>query len=195
MVIDFALAPARPDDVAELRVPPPEADPDPENALEWFERGCKLDGRPETFERAIDAYERAIAADPGFADAHCNLGAIHHQCDRRDAARACYERALACEPGHVESNLNLAAICEEEERLEAALAHYRAALRADPTHTDGHLAIALLYEKLALRRRARDHWRRYLALSPTGAWADAARKRIQEGEAAAQTSSEVEPER
>ena len=194
MVIDFAIAPERADDVAELHVAAPEAEPEPQTAFEWFELGCRLDGRPETFARAIEAYERAIESEPEFADAHCNLGAIHHQCDRRDEARACYERALACDAGHVESNLNLAAILEEEERLEAALAHYRSALRADPMHTDAHLAPALLYEKLALRRRARDHWRRYLQLAPQGAWADAARKRIQEGEAAARSVSDAEPD-
>jgi len=181
MVIDFTLAPERPDDVAELRpAAPPPAEPEPATAIDWFERGCRLDGRPETFDEAIAAYERALALDPELADAHCNLGAIHHQRDRRDRARACYERALACQPGHVESHLNLAAIDEEDERLEAALAHYRAALRSDPMHTDAHLATALLYEKLGVRRRARDHWRRYLQLAPGGAWAEVARKRIED---------------
>jgi tetratricopeptide (TPR) repeat protein len=182
MVIDFALAPARPDDVAELRRPASAPSSDPETALEWFERGCRLDGRPETHADAIDAYQRAIDADPDFADAHCNLGAIHHQRDRRDEARACYERALRCDPSHVESNLNLAAILEEDERLEAALSHYKAALRADPLHIDAHLATALLYEKMGLRRRAREHWRRYLQFAPSGAWADVARKRVDEGD-------------
>ncbi|RIL05643.1 MAG: hypothetical protein DCC71_09645 [Proteobacteria bacterium] len=182
MVIDFALAPARPDDVAPLRRPPPEGQLDPETALEWFERGCRLDGRPETFAEAAEAYERAIAADPEFADAHCNLGAIHHQRDDREAARACYERALRCDPTHVESNLNLAAILEEDERLEAALGHYKAALRGDPLHTDAHLATALLYEKLGVRRRAREHWRRYLQFAPAGAWAEVAKKRVEEGD-------------
>jgi DNA-binding transcriptional MerR regulator len=186
MVIDFALAPPRPDDVTELRRADEAAavaeEPDPETALAWFERGCRLDGRPETFSRAIEAYEQAVAADPAFADAWCNLGAIHHQRDHRAEARRCYERALAIEAGHVEANLNCAAICEEEERLEAALAHYRTALRSDPHHADAQLATALLYEKLGLRRRARENWRHYLRLTPSGAWADVARKRLEEAE-------------
>lgn len=184
MVIDFALAPARPDDVAALPARGGSEASDPETALEWFERGCRLDAAPETQDEAATAYRRAIEADPDFADAHCNLGAIHHQRGASDTARGHYEDALRCEPSHVEANLNLAALLEEAERLEAALAHYKAALRADPMHTDAHLATALLYEKLGLRRRARDHWRRYLQSAPAGAWAEVARKRVEEGESA-----------
>jgi tetratricopeptide (TPR) repeat protein len=183
MVIDFALAPARPDDVAFLE---PRRDgghaPDPETALEWFERGCLLDTRPEHFPEAIEAYRRAIDADPDFADAHCNLGTVYHQQERRDDARACYERALQCDPKHVEANLNLASLFEEQGRNEAALAHYKAALRIDPLRADAHLSTALLYETLGLRRRAREHWRRYLQCAPAGAWAETARKRIEEAE-------------
>lgn len=184
-VIDFALSPAHADDVASLATGAADGEAgaggaNPESALEWFERGCRLDSRPETFAQAIEAYRSAIEADPGFADAHCNLGAVHHQQDRRAEARGCYERALACDASHVEAHLNLANLDEEDERPEAALAHYRAALRADPMRAETHLAVALLYEKLTLRRRARDHWRRYLQCAPGGAWAEVARKRLDE---------------
>jgi tetratricopeptide (TPR) repeat protein len=97
-------------------------------------------------------------------------------------ARACYEAALRCDASHVEANLNLAGILEEENRSEAALSHYKAALRADPLRTDAHLASALLYEKLGVRRRAREHWRRYLQCAPAGAWAEIAKKRVDEAE-------------
>ncbi len=181
-VIDFTLSPERPDDVAPLAIPCAEGDVgvQPETALEWFEHGCRLDSRAETFDDAIDAYRRALEVDPQFTDAHCNLGAVYHQQDRRSDARACYERALACDGSHVEAHLNLANLDEEEERPEAALAHYRAALRADPVRAETHLAAALLYDRLKLRRRAREHWRRYLQIAPSGAWAAAARKRLSE---------------
>jgi tetratricopeptide (TPR) repeat protein len=178
-VIDFALSPERGEDVAPLARP---AAPDAESALEWFERGCRLDASPATFAEAIEAYRHAIEADPDFADAHCNLGAIHHQMDRREEARACYQRALGCDPRHVEANLNLASLLEEDDRPEAALGHYKAALKADPLRAETNLAMALLYERLGLRRRARDHWRRYLQSAPSGPWAETARKRMEEGE-------------
>jgi DNA-binding transcriptional MerR regulator len=127
----------------------------------------------------VEAYRRALAADPGFADAHCNLGTVYYNQNRRGLARDCFERALELDPGHVEGHLNLATVYEEEGRDESALRHYKLALRADPFAADTHVSLALLYEKLGLPRRAREHWRRYLQLDPEGSWADVARRHLE----------------
>jgi DNA-binding transcriptional MerR regulator len=165
-----------------------------QEALDWFERGCRLDTERATFAEAIEAYGRALDADPDFADAHCNLGSIYFNQDRRAAARACFERALALEPRHLEANLNLAALLEEEGRGEAALRHYKVALAVDPLGADTHVSLALLYEKLGLARRGREHWRRYLQLEPAGAWAELARRRLQAAApSGAAARSEAEP--
>jgi DNA-binding transcriptional MerR regulator len=179
-VLDFRLAAERSDDVACLgcRRPAASAEADPETALEWFERGCRLDSRAETQDEAIAAYERSLEADPSFADAHCNLATVLYNQGRRDAARAGYERTLVLELDHVEANFNLANLYEEEGRNEAALHHYKAAMRADPLYPEVQLNLALLYEKLGLRRKAREHWRRYLQLVPLGSWAEIARKHL-----------------
>ena len=181
-VLDFRLAPERADDVAclEARRPGKGVEPDPESALEWFERGCRLDGEAETQDEASAAYRRCLEADPSFADARCNLATVDYNQGRREAARAGYEHALALEPDHVEANFNLANLCEEEGRNEAALHHYKVAMRADPLYPDVQLNVALLYEKLGLRRKAREHWRRYLQLEPLGSWAEIARKHLAE---------------
>ncbi|MEE9609563.1 MAG: tetratricopeptide repeat protein, partial [Myxococcota bacterium] len=149
-------------------------------ALEWFERGCHNDSDPATYATAVEAYRRAIEAAPDFADAHCNLGSVYFNLERRAAARACFERAIALEARHLEANLNLATLLEEDGRNEAALSHYKVALETEPLYPDTHVSLALLYEKLSLRRKARSHWRRYLQLDPTGGWAHLARRRLEE---------------
>jgi Tfp pilus assembly protein PilF len=151
-----------------------------QSAAEWFEQGCKLDSTRATFAEAIDAYQRAIAFDPDYADAHCNLGSVYFNQDRLSSSRECFERALACDPHHVEANLNLATLLEEEGRNQVALRHYKIALDADPLSADTHVSLALLYEKLGLRRTARGYWRRYLQLEPSGTWVDIARQRLRE---------------
>ena len=154
--------------------------PDSDAALEWFECALALDSDPETYAQAVDFYQRAIEADPGFADAHCNLGAVYANQGKRDRARGCYERALALDADHVEANLNLATLLEAEGRDDVALAHLLRVVARDPMHGDGHLSLALLYEKLDRVEAALPHWRRYLQLDPGGAFGDLARRRLDE---------------
>jgi tetratricopeptide (TPR) repeat protein len=180
LVLDLALAPPEADDVRALRPEPDRSETDPASALDWFELGCQLDAEPGRQEEALQAYRRAVDGDPEFADAHCNLGALHQSRGERELARACYERALDADPAHVEARFNLAGILEESGRDEAALVHYRSAARTDPTFPDVQLNLALLYERIGLPRRAREHWRRYLGLRPEGSWAELARRRLEE---------------
>jgi tetratricopeptide (TPR) repeat protein len=181
MVLDFASAPIE-DGIAPIAAATDDKEAaDPDTALEWFECGLAVDSDPETYAQAVEFYQRAIEADPSFADAHCNLGAVYESQGRGKFARECFERALALNPDHVEANFNIANLLEDESRNEAALHHFRAAARADPLHSDVQLAVALIYEKLGLRRKAVEHWRRYVQLDPNGPWTEVARKRIRDG--------------
>ena len=182
VVLDFSPAEEVP---RELALVPPRGEPARDEkslrrAEEWFERGCALDSDRATFAEAIEAYEAAIEANPGFADAWCNLGSIYFNQGRRSPARECFERALEIDPDHLEANLNVATLEEEVGRDRVALRHYRVALRADPLYADTHVSVALLYERLHVRSKARIHWRRYLQLDPVGLWADLARQRVEE---------------
>jgi len=147
-------------------------------AEEWFERGCELDADASTWAEAEAAYRSALEADPGFADAHCNLGAVLYNRGRRGEARRCFERCLEIEPRHVEALFNYANVLEEAGDDQRALRHYLAALREDPLYPDLHVNLGLLYEKLGDAGRAQVHWRRYLQLEPKGAWSEVARSRV-----------------
>ncbi len=158
----------------------PGSAPEVETALACFERGCAADSDPGRYAEAIAAYRQALALEPGFADAHCNLGTVLYNQGRRADSRACFEQALALAPEHLEAHFNLGNVLEEEDRNEGALKHYKAATRIDPFFADARLNLALLYEKLGLRRTARIHWRHYVQLEPKGPWADLARKHLGE---------------
>jgi tetratricopeptide (TPR) repeat protein len=147
-------------------------------ALEWFERGCELDGDPSTLAQSLDAYTRATELDPEFADAHCNLGTVYFNRGERERATTAYRAALEAEPKHLEANFNLANLLEEAGQREAALGHYKAAVEADPFFADARLNLALLYEKLELNSQAREQWRHYLQRVPDGHWAEVARERL-----------------
>ena len=46
------------------------------------------------YDDAIKSYERAIALNPNFAEAHNNLGNVFKDLDRLDDAIKSYERAI-----------------------------------------------------------------------------------------------------
>ena len=152
---------------------------DAPSAGDHFERGCRLDADPATYDQAVEAYEAALRADPDFADAHCNLGAVFYNRGERDYARRHFERCLRLDPGHVEAHFNLANLLEEEGCNEMALHHYRAGLAADPFYPDLHINLALLYEKMEMQPSAGEHWKRYLQLEPDGSWSEVARLRLE----------------
>ena len=151
-------------------------------AREWFERGCELDVERSTWDEAEACYRRALALDPGCADARCNLGSLLFNRGRRDAARAEFERAVELVPRHVEAHLNLGTLCEEDDDPRRALSHYRQSLETDPLFPGVHVSMALCYEKLGLARTALSHWRRYLQLEPEGTWKRVARQRLEKVE-------------
>ena len=99
-VIDFSPTPPAGGGVAPL-APRERTESAAGRALEWFERGCHNDSDPATYATAVEAYRRAIEAAPDFADAHCNLGSVYFNLERRAAARACFERAVALEARHM----------------------------------------------------------------------------------------------
>lgn len=82
--------------------------------------------RPDDAERELQA---ALALNPGYAPALLNLGNLHEDRGRRDAARDCYERILARDPAHVDALARLAGVSSVAaasdplvERLRVALA-------------------------------------------------------------------------
>ena len=173
-----------PGEVASLQVASLEvatAEPTP-SAGDCFERGCRLDADAATYDEAIAAYREALALEPDFADAHCNLGAVFYNRGERDDARRHFERCLRLDSAHVEAHFNLANVLEEEGCNEMALHHYRTGLIADPFYPDLHINLALLYEKLEMSEHAGRHWRRYLQLEPKGSWSEVAKLRLERDE-------------
>jgi tetratricopeptide (TPR) repeat protein len=63
--------------------------------------------RPDDAERELHA---ALAANADYLPAWLNLGNLHEDRGRRDAARDCYERILARDPAHVDALARLAGV-------------------------------------------------------------------------------------
>ena len=131
-------------------------------AQEWFGKGVALER--EDVEAALQAYARAIAAEPAFLDARINLGRLLHERGRFAEAERVYRDAIKAGGNDPVLLFNLGVLLDDMGRAADAVAAYESALRADPDLADCHYNLALLCEKLARPKDAIRHMARYRIL-------------------------------
>lgn len=117
------------------------------SAEDWFDVGCDLDAAGAS-EEAVEAYLRAIAADPDCADAHVNLGRLLALLGDSALAEKHYCRALETDPRNSLAWFNRGVLKQEQGKLDDAAADYRAAIGIDPKFADAHYNLATLLEAI-----------------------------------------------
>jgi tetratricopeptide (TPR) repeat protein len=148
----------------------------------WFSQGSLWDGDPARWEPAVNAYERALIADPTHAPAWNNLGLLHHRMGNFQEAAACYQNALDADPACCQAAFNLGSLQEDLGDGAAAVIWYHRALEISPDYADCHFNLAGALARAGRARDAERHWRRYLELDPDSRWAQIARAHLEEAE-------------
>jgi hypothetical protein len=155
----------------------------PADAAEvWFQRASEWDGDPERWESAVDAYQRVLDMDPGYAAAWNNLGLLHHRMGQYERAGDCYRAALEADDTCCQAAFNLGSLHEDLGDFPVAVNWYRRALELDTDYADAHFNLAGVLAKLGRGDSAAVHWRRYLELDLGSPWAKIARAHL-DGEA------------
>ena len=154
----------------------------PADAAEiWFARASAWDGDPERWEAAVEAYERVLDMDPGYAAAWNNLGLLHHRMGQYERAGECYRAALEADESCCQASFNLGSLHEDLGDFPVAVTWYRRALEMDADYADAHFNLAGVLAKMGRAENAAVHWRRYLELDLGSPWAKIARAHLEEG--------------
>ncbi len=152
----------------------------PSDAAEvWFARASEWDGDPTRWESAVQAYERVVAIDPGYAAAWNNLGLLEHRMGHYGRAGECYRRALEADESCCQAAFNLGSLHEDLGNFVSAIASYRRALEMQPDYADAHFNLAGVLGKTGQNEGAARHWRRYLELDLGSPWAQIARSHLE----------------
>ena len=114
--------------------------------------------------RATEAYERAIALNPGHVHAHLNLGRLLHEAGEIESAEVHYRQALSANPESALAAFNLGVALEDLEKVGEAIEAYERALRFEPDTASAHYNLSRLYEKRGLRKEALRHLADYKRL-------------------------------
>src|SRR5690349_7528560 len=75
-------------------------------AVEQYQAGC-LAHQLGDLESAVASYRKALALQPDFVEAYCNLGSALREQGRLDEAVAAFRNALARRPDDVFAHFNL----------------------------------------------------------------------------------------
>ena len=140
---------------------------EPDNALAQHFLGVIHYQRGE-LATALPLLERAVAARPGEAEFHNNLGLALAAADRGTEALAAYRAALSLKPDHAVAWNNLGLALQARNDVRAAIDAYRHALALQPdfAHARWNLSLALLLDGQFV-----EGWREYdarLALPELG---------------------------
>jgi tetratricopeptide (TPR) repeat protein len=102
--------------------------------------------RSDLFNKAVGAYQRAIAINNNNADAQHNLGTVLLQLNRVDEARIALEAALKIDPADAKSHYMLGAILVQDGNNSSSQARaeqeFLAALQSDPNLAEAHVGLA-----------------------------------------------------
>jgi tetratricopeptide (TPR) repeat protein len=118
-------------------------------------------------EEAMEAYERAIELDPGYAMAHYNLANALLSRGENDEAIAHYQAALASEPQHLGAAVNLGNALRAVGRPQEAILRYREALNLAPRDARAHYNLAVVLQEQGQVEDAIVHYQRALEARPS----------------------------
>jgi tetratricopeptide (TPR) repeat protein len=131
-------------------------------ADDWYNLALDLEGAAT--DRAMEAYNRAIALHPGHVHAHLNVGRLLHEAGEVEAAETHYRQALSANPESALAAFNLGVALEDQERVGEAIEAYERALRFDPDTASAHYNLSRLYEKRGQSKEALRHLADYKRL-------------------------------
>jgi tetratricopeptide (TPR) repeat protein len=142
------------------------ADLNPDSGLARFHLARELETRGR-FADAREAYERAIATDPGLVEAYLGAGNVCSKLADYDRAAAYFEEALRRAPGDRTARHGLAAARLVAGLYDQAAQSYAEILASDPRDASAEKNLGITLVRLKRRCDALPHLERSLALDPS----------------------------
>ncbi len=145
-------------------------------AYELYERGTGYlqHGAPDDVDRAIDAFNKALAEDSNYALAYAGLGQAYAGKYNATKNPAWLEQATRDAGRAVELNdrlipvrMSLAGVYQQTGQLDKALAEYKSVLERDPTVTDAEYHLGEIYQTQGKNKQAEEAFKHVISRHPT----------------------------
>lgn len=166
--------------------------------------------RPGSIERAVEVFQRRLAADPASAAAHAGLARAYWEKARTasagadphflEQAGAAAREAVRLDPRLAEARISLGLVELQQGHPEEARRQLDTALELDPAAAGAHFGLAKLAESRGRPEEAEERYRRALEIAPASLYFDAlggllyGAGRYAEAEEAFRSSLELAPD-
>jgi len=148
--------------------PPPPPAPEVDEATKVQARQHKDEGdrlrKAKQYSEAAEAYRKAIALWPTFAEANNALGQALYKLKDLDGAETAYLAAVKARPEYAKAHYNLGFTRRKLGKFADAEASYRRYTELEPADPDGYYGLAAALEKQGKAGEAARFYRRYGAL-------------------------------
>ncbi len=125
--------------------------------------------RGRDYERAIRAYEKAIALDPKFVEAYNNLGVLYQERGLYEKALEVFEKGIEVAPTYEKIFNNLGTLLLLRGRYGKAKEAFERALSINPRNLESHINLGIVLKKEGRWDQALESFRSALSLDPTHA--------------------------
>jgi tetratricopeptide (TPR) repeat protein len=136
-----------------------------EGPRQLLAEGVRL-GEAGDVEGAIREHEKALALDPGFAQAHINLVSLCGSVGRWSDAERHYRAAVELAPGRAEPHYDYGVALVQQGRAAEAVAAFQKALEINPYHPEAHNNLGSLVLPDGRLEEAAEHFRAALENNP-----------------------------
>ncbi|MFQ5827588.1 MAG: tetratricopeptide repeat protein [Candidatus Methylomirabilia bacterium] len=119
--------------------------PDEEKGATKFFAAALRSQRTGQLDRAVEEYQKSIAADPRNPAAFNNLGVALKESGRLDQAIEAFEQALALDPKYEKALNNLGVIRYRKGQYREAIDLFKQALRINPANVESHTNLGIIF--------------------------------------------------
>jgi len=117
-------------------------------------------------EEAIEAYTKALAIKPDYAEAYSNMGAALADQGKPEEAIEVYNKALAIKPDYAEAYSNMGNALKEQGMLEEAIEAYTKALAIKPDYAEAYSNMGVALADQGKLEEAIEVYNKALAIKP-----------------------------
>jgi type IV pilus biogenesis/stability protein PilW len=135
------------------------------DALIYFNSGVDLYHQRD-YAKAIQAYQKVIEIDPGYAEAYNNLGIIYQEAGDFDRALSAYQKAIEINPKYEKALNNLGVLLYLKGRYEESIRAFQKALTLNANNIESHINLGILFKKQGQVDQAIESYHRALAINP-----------------------------